>query len=133
MLKILAGVSVIALVAPTFAQKVYDNNNTVIGPLVSTAGPVVSGPGPGLAITQLNANCQGTPFLSYNPSYDILPLAYFDSQTIWAIDVSQVGIYSMKSAKLNQTCHTYPSASTVQNVAPAVSTTVRFSGPISVR
>src|ERR1700759_2707122 len=110
MLKILAGVSVIALVAPTFAQKVYDNNNTVIGPLVSTAGPVVSGPGPGLAMTQLNgayhfllvsalgvhggnrpmyyqlANCQGTPFLSYNPSYDILPLAYFDSQTIWAID-----------------------------------------------
>jgi hypothetical protein len=155
MLKILAGVSMIALVAPAFSQKVYDNNNAMIGPLVSTAGPVVSGPGLGLAITKLNGeyhfllvsalgvhsgnrimyyqpvNCQGSPFLSYNPSNDILPLAFFDSQTIWAIDARQAGNYSMKSAKVNQTCHTF--SSTILNIAPAVPTTVRFLGPLSVR
>ena len=50
MLKILVGVSMIALAVPAFAQKVYDNNNTLIGPLVITGGPVVSGPGPERAL-----------------------------------------------------------------------------------
>lgn len=167
MLKMLAGLSMMALAAPAFGQKVYDANNTVIGPLVGTAGSGFSRAGPGLAILQLNGanhlllvsalgvqrgfreiywelmNCQGRAFLSYGAS-DILPLAHFDGQTIWAVDTRFPGTYPVKSHRpgpmacaappgASCPCLNFTPAATVQDIAPAVPTTVRFIGPISVR
>jgi hypothetical protein len=152
MLKLLAWISLIALAAPAFAQNVYDSNNRLVGPLAGTINNTT-----GLAVTKLNteyhflpvaaqdvfsdnrprhyqiAGCQGQFFLSYNPANDILPLAFFDQQTIWAIDTRHAGNLSMKSYKSGQWCFNYPPATTVYNIAPAVYTPVRFRAPLSVR
>jgi hypothetical protein len=153
MLKLLAGISMIALAVPAVAQNIYDSNNTLVGPLASTINTT------GIAITKLNnelhfllvaaqgvvfgsnrtmyyqiANCQGNPFfLSYNPSNELLPFAFFDRQTIWAIDTRHAGNYSMKSYMTNQFCFNYGTAPIIHNIAPAVYTPVTFSAPLSVR
>jgi hypothetical protein len=48
MLKLLAGISMIALAVPAVAQNIYDSNNTMVGPLVSLVNTT------GTAVTKLN-------------------------------------------------------------------------------
>ena len=152
MLKLMAVVSIMLSAASAFAQNVYDSTNTMVGPLVGTWGASSAG----LVVTKLNSNyhflmvaalgvisrnqpifdelsgCLGRPYLPYNPSTEILPLALFDGHTLWAIDTHGAGNYSLKSCRTNQGCVTYGHLISLA-AAPAVSTTMMFSGPLTLR
>jgi hypothetical protein len=79
-----------------------------------------------------HSGCQGRPYLPYDPSTHILPLALFDGRTLWAIDTRGAGNYTMQSWRTSRGCINIGQLSNVA-AAPAVSTTMMFSGPLSLR
>jgi hypothetical protein len=86
-----------------------------------------------------STNCSspgGLDFLPYINSFDLLPHARFDGQTLWAVDTRQGANFGVGSRfdELNGagTCTALPGNSSAF-VAPAHPVTVNFSPPFSVK